>query len=162
MFLRLAFAAALIAAPSLAAEPPEGPVTTAGATKSVAEQIDAYLRSSPVLEVEPVDAIDGVVPAQIDRRPHGEVSVAVGTGGYRSVYARTEMPLGDTGSVSLAFGDTRYGRAYGGPYGGFYGAGPGFGLDRQRCGLEGMTPLRSLDSTFGGPHGRCASPIPSW
>lgn len=148
MSLRLALAAALIAAPALAAEPQEAPMATAGEAQSVAEQIDAYLRSSPVLQVEEAQAVDGIVARDPDRRPHGEVSVAVGTGGYRSVYARAEMPVGDLGRVSLAFGDTRYGRAYGGLYDG------GLGLDGQRCGLEAMTPARPLDA-MGGPHGRC-------
>ena len=52
MPLRLAFAAALIAMPVLAAEPPEAPMPTAAASQSVADQIDAYLRSSPVLHVD--------------------------------------------------------------------------------------------------------------
>lgn len=151
MSLRLAFAAALIAAPALAAEPPEAPMATAGAGPSVAEQIDAYLRSSPVLEVEAADSVEGAVMRDPDRRPHGEVGVAIGTGGYRSVYARTEMPVGENAQVSLAFQNTRNGRYYG-----------GFGIDRQRCDLEVMTPMRSLDATFGGPHGQCVRPIPSW
>lgn len=158
MFLRLIFAAALCAAPALAAEPPEGPMATARATPTVAEQIDAYLRSSPVLQVEQSDAIDGVVPAELDRRPHGEVAVAVGTGGYRSVYARTEMPLGESGRVSLAFEDTRYGRTSGRSYDGGFGLGS---IDRQRCDLERLTPPRPLDR-MGGPHGRCMSSTPPW
>lgn len=155
MPLRLALAAALFAAPALAADQPAAPMTT-GPDQGVAEQIDAYLRSSPIFEVEEADAVDGVVARGPDRRPHGEVAVAVGTGGYRSVYARTEMPVGDMGRVSLAFQDTRYGRTQGRFHG------DGFGIDRQRCDLEAMTPMRSLDATFGGPHGRCARPIPSW
>lgn len=158
MFLRLSVAAFLIATPALAAEPPEAPVATAGAAPGVAEQIDAYLKSSPVLQIDDPDAVEGVVPPGPDRRPHGEVGVAIGTGGYRSVYLRSEAPVGDLGRVSLAFQDTRHGRADGRLYGGS----PAFGLDRQRCDLQAMTPTRSLDARFGGPHGQCVRPIPSW
>lgn len=151
MILRLAFAATLVALPAIAGEPPETPVATAAAEPTVAEQIDAYLRSSPVLELDEPGPAHGLLPRPGERRARGEVSVAVGTGGYRSVYARTDMPLGDSGHVSLAFGDTRYGRAYGGFRGDAFAAGG------QRCGLEAMTPARPLDA-MGGPHGRCAGP----
>lgn len=155
MILRLAFAAALVAAPALAGAPPEAPVPTAGADPTVAEQIDAYLRSSPVLQLDEPGQVAGVVPGAPERRARGEVSVAVGTGGYRSVYARTDMPLGDSGQVSLAFGETRHGRTQGRFYG------DGFARRGERCGLEAMTPARPLDA-MGGPHGVCAGPVRPW
>lgn len=167
----LALLAALIATPVIAAEPTaasEAPVATASADApalSTAEQIDAFLKSSPVRDLPRDDAPDGVVPRE-DRKPHGEISVGVGTGGYRSIYGRTEIPVGENGRVSLAFENTRngYGRGY---YGGPYGAGPGYGLaaplgvDRQRCDLEGLSPARPLDVT-GGPNGRCVRALPDW
>jgi len=165
MRIRLALLAALIAAPAFAAEP-DAPVATASTTPapmSTAEQIDAYIKSSPVPDARRDDAVDGVVPGE-DRKPHGEVGVAVGTGGYRSVYGRTEIPVGKNGRVSLAFQDTRNGYGYGrGWYGGPYGGGPlALGSpDRQRCDLEGMSPARPLD-TMGGPHGRCVRPLSDW
>lgn len=152
----LALAAVLVASPALAEEPP---VATAApeAPLSVADQIDAYLKSSPVLEVESPGGVDGIVPRGLgrdDRKVYGEVSVGIGTGGYRSVYARTDVPLGETGRLSLAFEDTRYGRGHApGRFQG-YGAGLGFGADRQRCDLEGLSPPRALD-VAGGPNGRC-------
>ena len=99
---------ALIAGPALAAEPTtaEAPLSTAASTTSVADQIDAYLKSSPALEVSD-DTPQGVVPSG-DRKPHGEVSIGVGTGGYRSVYARTDLPLGENGRLSIAVEDTRF------------------------------------------------------
>jgi hypothetical protein len=130
---------------------------------STAEQIDAFIKSSPVPDARRDDALDGVVAAE-DRKPHGEVGVAAGTGGYRSVYGRTEFPVGKTGRVSLAFQDSHNDYGYGrGWYGGAYGAGPlGFGgPDRQRCDLEGMSPARPLDAV-GGPHGRCVRPLSDW
>lgn len=155
----LALAAALIASPLLSAgpasadEPPiatAAPATAAGPpAMSVADQIDAYLKSSPVLEVDRPGAVDGVVldaPTD-DRRVHGEVSVGVGTGGYRSVYARTDMPLGESGRLSLAFGDTRYGRGWGQGPGRFdgYGANRGFGSGRDDCLADEPMTSRRFD-----------------
>jgi hypothetical protein len=145
--------AAICAAPAFAAEEP---VATA-ASPGVAEQIDAYLKSSPVLEAKASDAVDGVVPRD-DRKAHGVVSVGVGTGGYRSIYMRSDLPIGENGRLSLAFEDTRYGRSHR-----FRGGAPGLpgAVDRQRCDLEGMSAARPLDVS-GGPHGRCVNRVPVW
>jgi hypothetical protein len=164
----LALLAALVAAPALAAEPTafEAPVATASTDApptSTADQIDAFIRTSPARDVRRDDALDGVIPGA-DREPHGEVSVGVGTGGYRSVYGRTEIPVGKNGRVSLAFEDSRNGYGYGrGYYGGAYGAGSlGFGgIDRQRCDAGTMSASRPIDA-MGGPHGRCVRPLSDW
>lgn len=151
-------AAALIASPTLAADEPVATAsqTPAPAAVTTSEQIDAFIRSSPAASVAEPGEVNGVV-SRDDRKVHGEVSVGVGTGGYRSVYVRTDMPVGETGRVSLAFEDTRYGRG-GGPYGYHpyaHGAGAFAGsIDRQRCDLEEMSAGRPLDR-IGGPHGRC-------
>ena len=164
MRIRLALLAALVAAPALAAEP-DAPVATAPTTPasaSTAEQIDAFIKSAPMPDARGDDAPDGVVGgvAGDARKPHGEVAVSVGTGGYRSIYGRTDIPVGKDGHVSLAFQDSR--NAYG--YGrGWHGGGPlGFGgADRQRCDPEAMSPARPLDAV-GGPHGRCVRPLSDW
>jgi len=160
--LLAASAALALAAPAFATET-DAPVATASATQapptSTAEQIDAFIKSSParVERQNADDAVDGVV-ARDDRKPHGEVSVAVGTGGYRSVYARTDLPVGENGRVSIAVADSR-GRGYGhGWYGGPYGGGALGLADRQRCDLEAMSPPRPLD-VAGGPNGRCVRPL---
>jgi hypothetical protein len=64
------------------------------------------------------DADDpALLPARIeDRRPHGEVGAMIGTGGARGIYGVIGVPLGETGSASFAFSNTRL------P--GFYGYGP--------------------------------------
>jgi len=154
----LAFAVALIAAPALAADEP---VATASQTPApsaapatTAEQIDAFIRSSPAVMLEAPGEVDGVV-GRDDRKVHGVVAVGVGTGGYRSVYVRTDIPVGETGRVSLAFEDSRgrYApyphRQYRDGHGGLRGP-----IDRQRCDLEEMSLPRPLDVT-GGPHGHC-------
>jgi hypothetical protein len=172
MRIRLALLAALIAAPALAAEPDApvatapAPAATAAPAVSTAQQIDDFIKTSPVPDARRDDALDGVVPRD-DGKPHGEISVAVGTGGYRSVYGRTEIPVGKNGRVSLAFEDTKngyYGYGRRGYYGGPYAGGPlgiGGGPDRQRCDLEGMSALRPLDA-MGGPNGRCVRPLSDW
>jgi hypothetical protein len=125
-------------------------MATAGAAPdlTVADQIDLYLKTSPALETEPADALAGIVGRQ-ERKIHGEVSVGVGTGGYRSLYARADMPVGETGRLSIAVQETR----------GRFGHGWGRFYDRQRCDLEAMSPGRPLDLS-GGPHGRCVGPVP--
>ncbi|MEO8113006.1 MAG: hypothetical protein ABI655_01405, partial [Phenylobacterium sp.] len=105
----------------------EPPVATAppaaAAPISTAEQIEQYLKSSRVTDL-PTDAAPGVTSGEEPRRVHGEVSVAVGTGGYRSAYVRTDLPVGRTGTLSIAVQDTRFNgrlapRGYGGwGYGG--------------------------------------------
>ncbi len=51
-------------------------------------------------------------PPQLDRGVHGEVGVAVGTGGYRAFHGVVGLPLGETGSLTLGYGEER-GRALG-------------------------------------------------
>lgn len=148
--MRAAIASLCLAFAAVPAMADETPMSTAGAAPdlTVAEQIDLYLKSSPALETEPADTLAGVVVRR-DRKIHGEVSVGVGTGGYRSLYARAEMPVGETGHLSVAVQDTRgrFGHGWGGVY------------DRQRCDLEALNPARPLDLS-GGPHGRCVGPLP--
>lgn len=157
--LTLALVAALAAAPALAAEPQaaDQPVATADAQGAVAAQIDDWIKSSPAAEgrADAMAANDDAVP---DRKPHGVVSVGVGTHGYRSVYARTDLPLGESGRLSIAVADTRFGGRIGRPYLGE----PAFAAaNAQRCDLEGMTPARPLD-VAGGPNGRCVDRLPGW
>lgn len=158
MRIALALAAAMIAAPALAADEPVAtapPATEvqAPAPDSTAQQIDDFIRTSPALDARAPGEVDGVV-GRGDRKVHGVVEVGVGTGGYRSVYARTDVPLGETGRLSLAFEDTNYGRHA--PYRHYRGGPLGLGgpVDRQRCDLEEMSAARPLD-VLGGPHGRC-------
>lgn len=82
---------------------PGGP----GAPSSVADQIDTYLKTSPAL-VLPKDAASGVTATDAPRRVHGVVDLAVGTGGYRSAYVASEIPVGKTGTATIAVGQTRF------------------------------------------------------
>ncbi len=114
----LSFAVAMLAAlPALAAENNDAPVTP----PSVGEQIDAYLKSSPALAL-PSEAASDVTSSENLRKVHGEFSAAIGTGGYRSAYVRSDFPVGRTGTLSIALENTqsngrRGGYGYGDPYG---------------------------------------------
>jgi hypothetical protein len=103
---------------AVATAPPAG----AGAPPmTVADQIDAYLKSSPALAL-PQEGANGVTSgAEEPRKIHGMVEVAAGTNGYRSAYVQSDIPVGKTGTLSVAAGETRFdGRVRG--YG--YGYGP--------------------------------------
>lgn len=115
---------------NLAAAEPAAPAVTAppAETLDTAEQIKRWLADSPA--AGPEEAYGDGVRLGRDRQIHGEVGVAVGTGGYRSGYITSVMPIGETGTLALTFGQEKNGyRSYwdaGRPYGAFdYGYGPG-------------------------------------
>jgi hypothetical protein len=125
----IALAAFAVAGAPRAAEPEAvatAPQTASG--PSVADQIDAYLRTSPAV-VLPKDGPSGVTSGEEPRKVHGMVDIAVGSNGYRSAYVRSDLPVGRTGTLSIAVGETRFNGRLGGGYGRF---GPG---DRQSLGL---------------------------
>lgn len=128
----IAFAAGvLLMAGGAAASEHDGPMATAGGGMSAppsanagpvasatparplttAEQIEQFLAAAPSAD-EPAEPL---VP--MERKIRGEVAVGVGTHGYRSIYARTDIPVGKTGTVSIAAEKTEgrglYGRCAG-------------------------------------------------
>lgn len=54
-----------------------------------------------------------------DRKPHGEFSVSLGTGGYRDYGVAVSLPLGENGRLDLQYRQVENGYPYGG-YGGGY------------------------------------------
>lgn len=89
---------------------------------STDEQIARWLAAR-----SPADMTSG--PAEFwqdDRKPHGEVSVGFGTGGYRDYAAAVSLPLGENGRLDLSIRQTENG--YGYPYGYGYGY-EGYGRD---------------------------------
>ncbi|ATE63805.1 hypothetical protein [Rhizorhabdus dicambivorans] len=44
------------------------------------------------------------------RQVHGEVGMFVGTGGARGMFGSAVAPIGDSGSIAIAFENSRYGR----------------------------------------------------
>lgn len=88
------------------------------------------------------------------RKMHGQVSVGMGTGGYRDYAAAVSMPLGENATLNLSVSQTKnspwgygygYGSPWGYPYGGygrpFAGVVP-FGYDGLDYRSRGYAPLR--------------------
>ncbi len=44
------------------------------------------------------------------RKIHGEIGMFIGTGGARGVFGSAVAPLGESGSVAIAFENSRFGR----------------------------------------------------
>ncbi len=107
------------------------------ADPSTAAQIDQFIKSAPTPSLEQ-DGVDGITPG--DRKMHGEVSVGVGAGGYRSFSVLSVIPIGETGTLAIAVSQSRNSPyASYGEYGGYgydgYGRGYGEG-ERQSIGLQ--------------------------
>jgi hypothetical protein len=129
-FASAVFVAALTSAGMAHAE---APVATAGAVDAppaastdTAIQIEDFIRRAPAPNLDDGKPNGVTTSADEPRKVHGEVGVAVGSGGYRSGYVVSVMPVGKTGTLSLAVSDTQYGKN-----GGFYG-GPGYGYGGPR------------------------------
>ncbi|WP_372782825.1 hypothetical protein [Phenylobacterium sp.] len=152
----LALAAVFAGAPALAAEPEavatapqsgpqSAPASAPAAAPGVAAQIDDYLKTSPAIAL-PQEGATGITPGSEPRKIHGVVDVTVGTGGYRSAYVRTDVPIGKSGTASIAVGETQFGNRFGGRFG--YGG-------RQSLGLG----LRFDDAALGSGDPRCRQAI---
>lgn len=98
-------------APQSTASGPEAPTATAKGPAAPTEITDRA--EAPAADREP------------DRRVHGEVMVAVGTGGYRSAGIEVHGPIGDKGEAGILLQTTRESR-------GRRFAGPGIPLDPAR------------------------------
>jgi hypothetical protein len=107
--------------------PPAKPITTD-------EQIAAFLATSPAVrqvDTGGVTRLDDGEPEP--RKIHGSAGVTVGTGGYRSAYVSTLIPIGETSTLGVAYSQTDHGNnavfrpydefGYGGGYAGAYGRG---------------------------------------
>lgn len=167
--LPLALIAVLAASPAWTMELGDAPMATAGAAPATeppvspppspepalttAEQIDAFLRASPARAAASGDEL------RRSRKLHGEVAAVVGSHGYRAFRARADIPVGESGTLSVAVAQSqggRFGYGYGPGLGYSYGPTP-YGArlrDPQRCGLESMATVRPLDE-MGGSHGPC-------
>ena len=155
--------AVLTSDPGTAVDPQDGVVATAPATAVVLDP--APVASAPARPLPPQTAVNGVTtdeqiarwlcaraaePAPYDgapawrddRQPHGEVSVGVGTGGYREYGVAMSLPIGENGRLDLSYRQVEngYPNGYGyddygyGGYGG-YGADGGTGYPRSRTGV---------------------------
>lgn len=74
---------------------------------------------------EPVETRSGETEFwRDDRKPHGEVSVGFGTGGYRDYGAAVSLPIGENGRLDVSVRQVENGYPYGAGY--RYGAGYGY------------------------------------
>ena len=107
------------------------------ADPATAAQIDQFIRASPVPTLEE-DGVDGITPGEDPRKVHGEVTVGIGTGGYRSFSAMSVIPVGETGTLAVAVSKSRNSPYAGyGEYGGYGYGERGYGHgERQSIGLQ--------------------------
>ncbi|WP_420136375.1 hypothetical protein [Sphingomonas sp.] len=106
LFLMIAVATPLLAqsqpqqteAPFFSGTIPADP-SVPGTVRLTPEEREAALEYGASHPARPIDD-NGIAP---DGRIHGEVGVAVGTGGYRSTYGSAVVPLGDTGAAAFSF-----------------------------------------------------------
>lgn len=114
------------------AEAPVAPVVPAVGSQAITphglstdEQIDRWIAQRA--EAGATYGQDTMPPwlERDDRKMHGEVSAAIGTGDFSAYSASVSLPIGETGRLNLSYSQSRndYGYGYGGPYG--YGYGPG-------------------------------------
>ncbi len=153
---------------ALTATAPATPVvTTPSAPLTTQEQIDAFLGPARAADAQrrgllpPNHDFDAYGPgayasddrdADGKRKIHGEMSVSVGTGGYRSASASALIPVGESTTVGIAVSKTDFGRngawAYGDGYG--YGGAYGYGgYPRRMRGGESQSLAVSVMSGAG-------------
>ena len=155
-------AGAVLAGPAFAAT--GDPVKAADAPVATASSATDANITSFLNDGEPADD-GGPAPAggaagpngPVKRQIHGEVGATIGTGGYHDVYGVVNIPIGKTGSATIAVSQGRsryggYGYGYGGygayGYGGFgYGAArPAYGADRGPLGASAAESAESRPS----------------
>ena len=112
------------------------------------EQIAAWLAASPPVRL--ADESPGMTGRDADepRKMHGSAGVTIGTGGYRSAYVSTLIPIGETSTLGIAVSQTDFGKTavfqpyddygYGGGYvGGGYAGARGWSGDTVNYGHPG-------------------------
>lgn len=100
---------------------PSAPSTAGAALQAVPhglstdQQIERWMAARSTADTPWGETAAG--PAD-DRRPHGEVSFGIGTGGYRDYGAAVSLPLGKTGRLDFSYRQVENGYGYGyGDYG---------------------------------------------
>jgi len=144
--------ALLAAGAAQAADPATAPVATApaatapAAAPSTADQIDAFIKAQPIPTLEP-DATPGATSTAEDRKVHGVVELGVGSNGYRHAYVRSDMPLGDSGALSIAVGETRFHGRFGQAQSRSLGVGLAFG-EAARATLPCRRPGDAAEAAY--------------
>ena len=141
------------------------------AKPAAVDPLSAWMADAPPVQGGPIDYapradldVNGY-PLDKDgkRQVHGEMGVSVGTGGYRSGYVSSLIPIGETGTLGVAVSQTDFGKhggygygGYGGGYGGYGGYGSGYGWG-PRGGTSQSVAL-SLDMRGGGKRSKSDTP----
>lgn len=99
--MKMLLALMLVAAPTMA---------FADTISLTPEQAEAAKEAGATRNAQ--DAALGLEPGR-DRAIHGEMGVAIGTGGYRSMYGTAIVPLGDSATLGLSFEREQYNDRYG-------------------------------------------------
>jgi hypothetical protein len=89
------------------------------------------------------------------------MGVSVGTGGYRSGYVSSLIPIGETGTLGVAVSKTDFGKHGGYGYGGYgsgYGYGGGYGYGWGPRGGSSQSLALSLDMRGGGKRAKSDTP----
>ncbi|WP_031237131.1 hypothetical protein [Asticcacaulis sp. AC460] len=122
----------LVSANTRAKLPSQAEIAATGTTDTTAkpittdDQIIAWLNHAPKIEREARgEGLWGDSDGDGKRKIHGGAGVSIGTGGYRSGYVYTLIPVGDDGLLGLSYSQTDYGENGGWGYG--YDGYPGYG-----------------------------------
>ncbi|MDC7682503.1 hypothetical protein PQU92_04400 [Asticcacaulis sp. BYS171W] len=138
------FSAALLSGAASAHADSDEAVVTATRTRLPTEAEIAAAKAdattTPIsLETRILDQVEAL--PVIERRIRTEMGVSIGTSGYRSGYVATEIPIGETGTLGIAIGQTDFGRNgvlvyddYDYGYGGY---GYGYGYDSYGAPYDG-------------------------
>lgn len=119
-----------------------GPAPSAAHGLTTSEQIDRWLTARSQLDTP---AAPFAEDDQGPRRVHGEVSVGIGTGGYRDYGGTVIVPLGEKGTLGLSYHRTENGfRAYYFDPLDPYAADAGFGVARP-------SQFREYETRLSGP-----------
>lgn len=95
------------------AQVPTAPSSTTDERRLTAEQVEAILAEA----AKKREAAEARVPfesdaaeQQVKPQVHGEVGVAIGTGGYREVFGTAIYPLGDAGVAAISMDFVGWGK----------------------------------------------------
>ena len=88
------------------------------------QRVIAWLANAPRLDRSETAAAEPAVAPGADtggRTIHGTAGVSIGTGGYRSAYVTSLIPIGESGTLGLAYSTTDFGKTGGYGYRGYDG-----------------------------------------
>lgn len=158
-----------------ATAPPAPVVETPVRQLTTQEQIDAFLAPARAADARqrgllpPNHEFDAYGPgsyasddrdADGKRKIHGEMSVSVGTGGYRSASASALLPVGESTTVGIAVSKTDFGRNGVWAYGDGYGYGGPYGYGGYPMRMRGGERQSLAVSVMTGNAGRRGSAVP--